>query len=290
MSSRLPSRWRASRRDGERPHGVQRLRVPGRHGARPPAVDPARRRSSSSSGDRSVTRTTPFTTCFFSEKIAAGEAAGYDVVIVTNHHLGSNAGGSLTPSAMRQPGEPVAGTAAGLCAGHRFALVFGTTPDYTFYPVPAPNEPTPEDPRSRQSRLSPSSTDGDASRLLDGGSLTEIDDSVSTSSSTRTSPPGSGDLTVHESKFHGATERGGTLPPTSWRTSPGTQPDSGWPPSTTPALTRSEPSSTRAATTSGVSALARDENGDRIVLPAATGTTAPVHLPIHRSVGRSRLK
>lgn len=137
--------------------------------------------------------------CFFSDKIAAGEAAGYDVVIVANHHLGTNAGELPDAFLCGSQGSPVAGTAAGLCAGHRFMhLAFGTTPDYTFpYPVPAPNEPT-------AGTLGPdieaqSEFDGwGCVRLLDGGSLTEIDELCLDEQLDQDFTSGFGDLTVHE--------------------------------------------------------------------------------------------
>ena len=58
-------------------------------------------------------------TCFFSDKIHAGELAGYDVVIIGNHHIG--AGGGSAPDAFicGSQGSPVDGTAAGLCIGHK---------------------------------------------------------------------------------------------------------------------------------------------------------------------------
>ncbi|HSE81040.1 MAG TPA: hypothetical protein VLA87_04995 [Gaiellaceae bacterium] len=137
--------------------------------------------------------------CFFSDKIAAGEAAGYDVVLVANHHLGSNAGELPDAFLCGSQGSPVAGTAAGLCVGHRFMhLAFGTTPDYTFpYPVPAPNEPTP-------GTLGPdieaqSEFDGwGCVRLVDGGSLTEIDELCLEEQLDPDFTSGFGDLTVHE--------------------------------------------------------------------------------------------
>jgi LVIVD repeat len=85
----------------------------------------------------------PHASCFFSDKIRAGEEAGYDVVVIANHHAG--AGGGEVPNAFfcGGQGSPVLGTAAALCVGHRFMHVaFGAQEDYTFpYPVPAPNEP-----------------------------------------------------------------------------------------------------------------------------------------------------
>jgi hypothetical protein len=137
--------------------------------------------------------------CFFSEKIAAGEAAGYDVVIVANHHLGSNAGELPDAFLCGSQGSPVAGTAAGLCTGHRFMhLAFGTTPDYTFpYPTPAPNEPA-------VGTLGPeieaqSEFDGwGCVRLLDGASLDEIDELCLDEQLDPAFTSGFGDLTVHE--------------------------------------------------------------------------------------------
>jgi hypothetical protein len=83
--------------------------------------------------------------CFFSDKVRAGEQAGYDVVIVANHHAGSQAGEFPDAFACGSQGSPVLGTAAALCVGHRFMHeAFGKPADYTFpYPSPAPNEPTP---------------------------------------------------------------------------------------------------------------------------------------------------
>jgi hypothetical protein len=85
--------------------------------------------------------------CFFSDKIRMGEEKGYDVVIVANHHVGSNAGEFPDSFACGGQGSPVLGTAAGLCVGHRFMHeAFGKTANYDVpYPEPAPLEPTPGD-------------------------------------------------------------------------------------------------------------------------------------------------
>jgi hypothetical protein len=70
--------------------------------------------------------------CFFSDRIRAGEQAGYDVVIVANHHLGSNAGEFPDAFLCGSQGSPVLGTAAGLYVGHRFMHeAFGKSADYT---------------------------------------------------------------------------------------------------------------------------------------------------------------
>jgi hypothetical protein len=137
--------------------------------------------------------------CFFSEKIAAGEAAGYDVVIIANHHQGSQAGEFPDAFLCGSQATPVAGTAAGLCVGHRFMHeAFGKPANYTFpYPVPAPNEPTPGTlgPEIRAQ----SQFDGwGCVRLLDGASLDELDEYCLPEQLSTAFVSGFGDLTVHE--------------------------------------------------------------------------------------------
>ena len=78
----------------------------------------------------------PGESCFFSDKIRAGEEAGYDVVLVANHHAGAQGGETPAAFICGSQGSPVLGTAAGLCIGHEFMHeAFGRTPDYTLpYP------------------------------------------------------------------------------------------------------------------------------------------------------------
>lgn len=81
--------------------------------------------------------------CFFSEKIESGQLAGYDAVIIANHHNG--AGGGAQPDAFfcGGQGHQFDITTHGLCTGHRLMhMLFGTTPDFTVpYPVPPVDEP-----------------------------------------------------------------------------------------------------------------------------------------------------
>jgi hypothetical protein len=136
--------------------------------------------------------------CFFSEKIAMGESKGYDVVIVANHHQGSGAGEFPDAFVCGSQGSPVAGTAAGLCVGHRFMhLAFGKAPDYTFpYPTPAPLEPTPGTLGPRIEAESEFDGWGYA-RLLDA-SENEIGQFWLPEQTDQTKVSGFGDLTVHE--------------------------------------------------------------------------------------------
>jgi hypothetical protein len=158
--------------------------------------------------------------CFFSEKVAAGENAGYDVVLVANHHAGAQ--GGETPGAFicGGQGSPVAGTAAGLCVGHEFMhKAFGTTPDYTFpYPEPAPLEPTP-------GTLGPRI---EAESEFDGWGYARLIDTSTPSAPTEVGQfnipetaiedpfaAGFGDLTVHEVEIpRGNPDEGGSNPDT----------------------------------------------------------------------------
>jgi hypothetical protein len=146
----------------------------------------------------------PGDACFFSDKIAAGEQAGYDVVIIANHHDGAQ--GGETPGAFfcGGQGSPVAGTAAGLCVGHEFMhQAFGRTPDYT---IPYP-EGDPGDLEPNRGDLGPrieaqSEFDGwGYARLVDTSTNTaptEVGQFAIPETSDPTFASGFGDLTVHE--------------------------------------------------------------------------------------------
>lgn len=69
--------------------------------------------------------------CFFSDKVATGEAAGYPVVAVGNSHSGSRNGLVADAFLCGGQGSPVAGTAKGVCIGHRgMHQLFNDAPAY----------------------------------------------------------------------------------------------------------------------------------------------------------------
>jgi len=72
-------------------------------------------------------------TCFFSEKVATGQAAGYDKVIIIQSHAGSVSG--LLPDSFICGGQGspiVAGTTSAICIGHESGhLLFNDSPNYT---------------------------------------------------------------------------------------------------------------------------------------------------------------
>jgi hypothetical protein len=69
--------------------------------------------------------------CFFSDKIAAAEAAGYSAVIIGNSHAGAAGGEAPDTPLCGSQGSEIAGTAAAVCIGHRaMHLLFGDEPNY----------------------------------------------------------------------------------------------------------------------------------------------------------------
>ena len=151
--------------------------------------------------------------CFFSDKIAMGESKGYDVVIVANHHQGAGAGEFPDAFVCGSQGSPVAGTAAGLCVGHRFMhLAFGKPADYSDpYPEPAPLEPTPGTPGP--SIEGESEFDGWGYARLHDASLNEVGQYWLPEQADLDFVSGFGDLTVHEVEVpRGDPDEGGPAP------------------------------------------------------------------------------
>lgn len=70
--------------------------------------------------------------CFFSEKVEAGQNAGYDAVVIANHHVGADGGVAADARACGSQGHVYDKVAPAVCIGHRaMHLLFDTTPDYS---------------------------------------------------------------------------------------------------------------------------------------------------------------
>jgi hypothetical protein len=73
----------------------------------------------------------PYEACFFSIKVENAQDAGYDAVIVANHHVGSAFGDEPDAFFCGGQGHVFTITARGLCSGHRsMHEMFGSTPNY----------------------------------------------------------------------------------------------------------------------------------------------------------------
>lgn len=69
--------------------------------------------------------------CFFSEKIESGQLAGYDAVVIANHHAGAQNGAAADAHFCGGQGHIYEKTAPAVCIGHRaMHLLFNDTPDF----------------------------------------------------------------------------------------------------------------------------------------------------------------
>lgn len=71
--------------------------------------------------------------CFFSEKAESAQTAGYDGVIIANHHVGAQNGAAGDARICGSQGHVFTPTIPGLCLGHRgMHLLFGSAPNYSY--------------------------------------------------------------------------------------------------------------------------------------------------------------
>jgi hypothetical protein len=131
--------------------------------------------------------------CFFSQKVEAAQNAGYDVVIVADHHAGATGGETPDAFACGAPGHEFTPTIAGLCIGHRaFHLLFAQTPVYDG--DDAPPIATPGQRLSASSRF-----DGwGYVRLLNARTMEEVDAFAVEEALDPAFASGFGVLSVHE--------------------------------------------------------------------------------------------
>ena len=79
--------------------------------------------------------------CFFSQKVEAAQNAGYDGVIIGNHHVGAQGGAAGDARLCGSQGHVFTPTIPGLCLGHRgMHVLFDSTPAYDI-PVDGTKEP-----------------------------------------------------------------------------------------------------------------------------------------------------
>lgn len=137
--------------------------------------------------------------CFFSDKAANAAAAGYDAVLIANHHSGSGAGAN-PDAAICGGGDETAIFA--LCIGHRaMHELFGKMADYTFpYPDGDPFELEPNPGDLGVAKVSATATfDGwGYVHLYDANTLKEVGTYAIPESLDPAFAEGFGDLSVHE--------------------------------------------------------------------------------------------
>jgi hypothetical protein len=144
----------------------------------------------------------PGEACFFSEKVESGQLAGYDAVIVANHHSGAGEGAQPDATLCGSQGHNFNVTASGLCVGHRLMhLLFDRAEDYTVpYPLNDPGDLEPNVGDIGNGKIDASSffSGWGGSRLLDANTLAEIDQYYIPEASNPAFATGFGTVDVHE--------------------------------------------------------------------------------------------
>ncbi|MGH9137713.1 MAG: PA domain-containing protein [Acidimicrobiales bacterium] len=140
--------------------------------------------------------------CFFSEKVESAQLAGYDAVLVANHHAGSGAGAQPDAVACGSQGHLFTVTIPGLCIGHELMHeLFDRPPDFTDpYPAGDPGDLEPDVGDISNGDIDATSffSGWGGSRLLDATTLEEIDQFYLDEASDPAFATGAGDVDVHE--------------------------------------------------------------------------------------------
>jgi hypothetical protein len=144
----------------------------------------------------------PHDACFFSEKVESAQLAGYDAVLIANHHTGSGAGAQPDATLCGSQGHTFTVTIPGLCIGHRLMhALFDRTPDYMVpYPVGDPGDLEPDVGDIGNGKVDATSffSGWGGSRLLNADTLAEIDQFYIAEASDPAFAVGFGDVDVHE--------------------------------------------------------------------------------------------
>ncbi|HUF58691.1 MAG TPA: PA domain-containing protein [Actinomycetota bacterium] len=140
--------------------------------------------------------------CFFSIKVENGQDAGYDAVIVANHHIGAGGGSSPDAFICGSQGHAFTVTAHGLCTGHRaMHELFGTTPsyaeDYSGEDAPGLGDVGPK------IQVTAEFDGWGPFHLLDNDSMEEIDAYAPSEVYDEDFAQGFGDLTMHNVEYYG---------------------------------------------------------------------------------------
>ena len=144
----------------------------------------------------------PGEACFFSEKVESAQLAGYDAVIIANHHAGAGAGADPDAFFCGSQGHIFTVTIPGMCISHRLMhQLFDRAEDYTVpYPVDDPGDLEPNIGDIANGDILATSTFAGwgYTRMLDADTLTEIDQYAIPEASDEDFATGFGDVDVHE--------------------------------------------------------------------------------------------
>lgn len=139
--------------------------------------------------------------CFFSEKVESAQLAGYDAVIIANHHAGAQAGTAPDAAFCGGQGHIFTPTIPAVCTGHRVMhLLFNSPPAYNV-PYLAGTEPSVGASGERVSMAAVFDGWGYV-HLYDRQTRAELDTYAIPEAHNESLAFGYGDLTVHEVATH----------------------------------------------------------------------------------------
>jgi hypothetical protein len=141
--------------------------------------------------------------CNFSDKVEAAQIAGYDAVIIANHHSGAQAGAAPDAFLCGSQGHQFTITIPAVCLGHRaFHLLFNTPPAYD---VPYAAGTEPEIGALGEQVTMAARFDGwGYVHLFDARTLAGLDTYAIPEAHDESKALGYGDLSVHEVATHPA--------------------------------------------------------------------------------------
>lgn len=156
--------------------------------------------------------------CFFSEKVEAAQTAGYDAVVVANHHVGATAGQTPDSFLCGSKGHEFEVTIRGICVGHRaLHLLFGTQPNYQV-PYPPANSPENTEPRlgalGARVNITAEFDGWGYAHLIDQRTMQEVDAYAIRQAIDEKFATGFGNFTIHD--FHPDPRFGMNLTYASW--------------------------------------------------------------------------
>ncbi len=138
--------------------------------------------------------------CFFSEKVEQAQLAGWDAVIIPNHHVGAQGGAAPDAAFCGGQGHEYVKTAPAVCIGHRaMHLLFGDTPSYE---VPYAGSEPAIGTRGEKVNFEPTFDGWGYVHLFDAETLEELDTYAIPEAHDEAYAFGFGDLSVHEVATH----------------------------------------------------------------------------------------
>jgi hypothetical protein len=137
--------------------------------------------------------------CFFSEKVEQAQLAGWDAVIIANHHSGSQAGDAADAQFCGGQGHVYEKKAPAICIGHRaMHLLFNDEPVYDAAHASEPAVGT----RGEYVSATPEYDGWGYVHLYDANTMAELDTYAIDEAHDPAYAHGFGDLSVHEVATH----------------------------------------------------------------------------------------